>query len=245
MKRFGMLFFIVIVTLFKFTPANAGGHQLFGQVLMANVEDGKVDYPAIKADSRFQDYLDYLAHTNPDFFASRDEKLAFWINAYNALAIKGILDGKSPAGYFSRINFFTSNHDLAGRKIDLYDLERKILIPFGEPRIHFAIVCASTSCPKMVNEAYTASDLDRQLDMNTRAFINNKMKNRFDQSTKSGRISKIFDWFPKDFEAHSETVQQYLGKYVDDPVVAASLLQNEYMLWFHDYNWTLNGINPA
>jgi len=245
MKRFGMLFFIVIVTLFEFTPANAVDHQLFDQILKAYVSDGKVDYTAIKADSRFQDYLDYLADTDPESFATRDEKLAFWINAYNALAIKGILDGLSPDGFFSRISYFKSDHTLAGRKIDLYDLERKIIIPFNEPRIHFAIVCASSSCPTLTTEAYTASSLERQLDMNTRAFINNKMKNQFDQSTKSGRISKIFDWFPKDFEAHSETVQQYLGKYVDDPVVAASLLQNEYKLRFLDYDWTLNGLNPA
>ena len=245
MKRFGMLFFIVIVTLFEFTPANAVDHQLFDQILKAHVSDGKVDYTAIKADSRFQDYLDYLADTDPESFATRDEKLAFWINAYNALAIKGILDGLSPDGFFSRISYFKSDHTLAGRKIDLYDLERKIIIPFNEPRIHFAIVCASSSCPTLTTEAYTASSLERQLDKNTRAFINNNAKNRFDKNNKVGRISKIFDWFPEDFVAHSESVQQYLAKYIEDPAIADSLLQKEYKLKFLDYDWSLNGEKPA
>lgn len=245
MKRIGRLFLFAIVVFFEISPANAVDHQLFDQVLKAHVSDGIVNYPAIQADPRFQDYLDYLADTNPEFFATREEKLAFWINAYNALAIKGILDGLSPDGFFSRIRYFKSDHALAGRIIDLYDLEREIIIPFDEPRIHFAIVCASTSCPKLTTEAYTASSLERQLDKNTRAFINNMAKNRFDKNHKVGRISKIFDWFPEDFEAHSKTVQQYLGKYISDPAIAEFLLKNEYKLWFLDYDWTLNGESPA
>lgn len=245
MKASGRYIFLVLATFFMVPSALAGSHQLFDQVLRDHVEQGKVDYVAIKTDSRFQQYLDYLAITDPESFATRDEKLAFWINAYNALAIRGILDGLSPDGFFSRIAFFKTDFDLAGRKIDLYDLERKIIIPFGEPRIHFAIVCASTSCPKLASEAYTAVDLDRQLDRNTREFINNMMKNRFDHANRAGRISKIFDWFPQDFEMHSQSVQQYLGKYVDDPVIAQSLLRKEYQLWFHDYDWTLNGSDPS
>ena len=241
MKSIGRLFLFAIVAFFQISPVNAVDHQLFDQILKAHVSDGKVDYTAIKADSRFQDYLDYLADTDPETFATREEKLAFWINAYNALAIKGILDGLSPDGFISRISYFKSDHALAGRKIDLYDLERKIIIPFGEPRIHFAIVCASSSCPTLTTEAYTAGNLERQLDKNTRAFINDNAKNRFDKNNKVGRISKIFDWFSEDFEAHSKTVQQYLAKYIGDPAIAESLLKDEYKLRFLEYDWMLNG----
>ena len=238
------LYVIAVLSYFAISSANAASYQLFDQVLKAHVKDGFVDYPAIKANARFQQYLDYLADADPESFASRDEKLAFWINAYNALTIKGILDGLSPDGFFSRVTFFTTDYTLAGRQIDLYDLEQQIIIPLGEPRIHFAIVCASSSCPKLISEAYTANRLDQQLDQNTRSFINNESKNKFDKTYQTARISKIFDWFDQDFKAGAKTVQQYIGKYVDDPVVAKGLLSNEYQIFYSSYDWSLNGINP-
>jgi hypothetical protein len=117
--------------------------------LQAYVRDGQVDYAAIQTDDRFQAYIDYLETADPETLATRDEKLAFWINAYNALAIKGVLDGLSTGSLLARVGFFSADYSLAGRSIDLYDLEHEIIIPFGEPRIHFAIVCASASCPKI------------------------------------------------------------------------------------------------
>lgn len=224
--------------------ASANDHQLFDRVLDAHVLDGVVDYGAIQDDARFRQYLDYLETANPDSLATREEKLAFWINAYNALAIKAVLDGLSTAGFLSRINFFTTDFRLAGRQIDLYDLEHDVIIPFGEPRIHFAIVCASASCPKLISEAYTAATLDRQLERNARDFINNESRNRFDKSSKSARLSKIFDWYAEDFAAHSSTVQRYLAQYVDDPEIAEALYRDEYGIWYLDYDWSLNGSEP-
>ena len=123
---------------------STSNHELFDQVLLAHVNEGKVNYLAIKEDKRFKDYLIYLAETNPERFATDSEKLAFWINAYNALAIKGITDGLSPSGLFSRITYFKStDYELAGHDINLYDLEHDITIPFGEPRSHFPIVFSS------------------------------------------------------------------------------------------------------
>jgi hypothetical protein len=245
MKKLSTFILLAIVVFFENSTVYAIDHQLFDQVLKAHVADGVVNYPAIQEDSRYWDYLDYLAETNPDSFPTREEKLAFWINAYNALAIKGILDGQRPSGFLSRIHFFTKNYNLAGDKIDLYDLERKIIIPFGEPRIHFAIVCSSSSCPKLISEAYSADKLDLQLDKSARLFINNMDKNQFDINQKVARVSKIFDWFPEDFINHSETVQQYLGSYIDDPAIAESLLQNQFKLKYLNYDWSLNGENPA
>ena len=225
--------------------AGASEHDLFDQVLQKHVSQGKVNYSAIKQDNRFQQYLDYLAKTNPEKFSSESEKLAFWINAYNALAIKGILDGLSPDGFFSRITYFkTTDYDLAGRKMNLYDLERDIIIPFNEPRIHFAIVCASASCPKLIAEAYTADKLEQQLEKNTREFINNSFKNSFDVEKKRAGISKIFDWFPEDFSKHSGSVQKYLANYVDDTAVSNLLAEEKFSVSFLEYDWSLNG-NPV
>lgn len=225
--------------------ASANDHLLFDRVLNAHVRDGIVDYGAIQEDARFPQYLDYLEATNPDSLTTREEKLAFWINAYNALAIKGVLDGLSTAGFLSRIRFFTTDYSLAGRRIDLYDLEHDVIIPYGEPRIHFAIVCASASCPKLISEAYIAATLDQQLEQNTRDFINDESKNRFDKTSKSARISMIFDWFAEDFESQSTTVQRYLARYVDDPEIAEALHNEEYGIWYFNYDWSLNGSDPG
>ena len=244
MQRTRVIVFSVIVACFAIPPVSANEHALFDQVLRAHVRDGFVDYPAIQMDERFQAYIDYLETADPDSLATRDEQLAFWINAYNALAIKGVLDGLSTGSFVSRVNFFTVDYSLAGRQIDLYDLEHDVIIPFGEPRIHFAIVCASASCPKLISEAYLAATLDQQLERNTRAFINNESENRFDKTWKTARISKIFDWFADDFVAHSTTVQRYMAQYVDDAEIAGALRNDEYQIWFLGYDWSVNGVAP-
>jgi hypothetical protein len=244
MPRVIGLILSVIVTCFAVPSVSADDHQLFDQVLRAHVREGLVDYAAIQTDDRFQEYIDYLETADPDSLATRDEKLAFWINAYNALAIKGVVDGLSTGSFLARVRFFSADYSLAGRQIDLYDLEHEIIIPFGEPRIHFAIVCASASCPKSESEAYRAATLDQQLERNTRAFINNQSKNKFNKTRKTARISMIFDWFAADFEAHSKTVQQYLAQYVDDRDIATTLRNDEYQIWYFRYDWSLNGSKP-
>jgi hypothetical protein len=244
MQRVIGLILSIIIACFVIPTVSADEHQLFDQVLRTHVRDGHVDYAAIQADEQFQAYIDYLETADPDSLATRDEKLAFWINAYNALAIKGVLDGLSTGSFLARVRFFSADYSLAGRQIDLYDLEHEIIIPFGEPRIHFAIVCASASCPKLISEAYLATTLDQQLERNTRAFTNNQSKNKFDEEHKAARISMIFDWFADDFEAHSKTVQQYLAQYIDDQDVANALRNDEYQIWYLGYDWARNGSKP-
>ena len=219
-------------------------HQPFDEVLNANVADGKVNYPGIAADTRFTDYLNRLQPA-PEDLSMREAQLAYWINAYNALAIKGILDGKSPSTFFGRYGYFkATTYNVGGKEINLYDLERDVLIPIGEPRIHFAIVCASASCPKLLSEAYTADKLEQQLDRNTRAFINDASLNRFDRDKKIAYLSKIFDWFEEDFEKHSGSVQRYVARYVDDPELAKALESDSYKINYLKYDWSLNGVAP-
>ena len=204
------LFLMLATTSVSANPAD----DLFDGVLRDHVNQGFVDYPAIAQDLRFAEYLNYLTETDPDSFASREEKLAYWINAYNALAIKGILDGLSPDGFFARIEFFkTTDYALAGEEINLYDLERDIIIPFSEPRIHFAIVCASASCPVLKSEVYRAETLDAQLEDSATRFINDKEKNQFDIKLRIAKLSMIFDWFAEDFEKHSGSVAKYIRQY--------------------------------
>ncbi len=215
-------------------------HKLFDNIVKNHVIDGVVDYPAIAEDSTFNQYLEQLA--NPPATQSRDEQLAFWINGYNALAIHGILDGLSPSTFFGRIGYFkNAKYAIGGRSITLNDLERKIIIPYNEPRIHFAINCASASCPKLVSYAYSAQQLDQQLDTVTRNFINDSTRNRFDRQNKVAHLSKIFDWFKKDFEQHSGSVQKYVAQFVNDPKLAKELNSEQYRIKFLKYDWSLNG----
>ena len=226
-------------------PAGAAGEaqDAFAGLLRDNVSAaGAVNYPGIKADPRLAEYLGYLAAADPDSFATDQERLAFWINAYNALAIKGILDGLSPDGLFARVIFFRiTDYTLAGRQINLYDLERDIIIPFNEPRIHFAINCASASCPILGVAPYVADQLEPQLEAAARAFINDPAKNRFDLAANTASISKIFDWFRADFERAAGSVQKYLASYVADPEAAARLAQDGFEVRYLDYDWSLNG----
>ncbi|HEX9742852.1 MAG TPA: DUF547 domain-containing protein [Nitrospiraceae bacterium] len=229
------------------TPPNEFSHQAFDEVLQAHVQDGVVNYPAVATNARFAAYLDQLNRVDPDALPGRRHKLAFWINAYNAFAIKGILDGYSPLTTLGQWRYFIGKqYRVGGAVINLYDLEKKLLIPdFREPRIHFAIVCASQSCPKLRSQAFTADRLDGQLEENARAFVNDPTKNRFDRENHTAYLSKIFEWFEPDFRTHAESLLNFVRRYVNDPELAADLATQPYRVEFLDYDWHLNGVAYA
>jgi len=134
---------------------------------------------------------------------------------------------------------------VGGEPLNLYDLERKLLIPdFREPRIHFAIVCASQSCPQLRSRTYTPEMLNQQLEDSARRFMNDPTRNRFDRERKIAYLSKIFDWFRDDFVTHSGSLTSYVSQYVDDPDLAQELQLGKYEVVFLTYDWNLNGIPP-
>jgi hypothetical protein len=176
----------------------------------------------------------------------RQDQLAFWINAYNAFAVKGILDHYSPMTLWGRYRYFIGrDYQVGGTIINLYDLERQVLIEqFHEPLMHFAIVCASTSCPKLQPWAYQPDQLDHQLDHAARGFINDPTRNRYDRQQKVVSLSMIFQWFEKDFAGAAGSVLAYIARYVDDPELAKELAQPGYRIEYLEYDWSLNGIPP-
>jgi hypothetical protein len=192
-------------------------------------------------------YIQQLNRVNPTTLPTREDQLAFWINAYNAFAIKGIIDGYSPKTWAGKYSYFVSrDYMVGGAKVNLYAVERAILIPeFREPRIHFAIVCASRSCPKLRPWAFTADKLDQQLDDSAQLFINDPNRNVFDRRQKVAYLSKIFDWFTQDFVSHSGSLTKYVAQYVEDPELAQELAQGTYQVEFLEYDWSLNGIPPT
>jgi hypothetical protein len=221
-------------------------HNVLEQVLRSHVTEGRVDYPDVGRNRNFHEYVAQLDRLDPNRWRATPDRIAFWINAYNAFAIQGILDGYSPRTLWGRYRFFIARkYRVGGEPINLYDLERKILIPFQEPRIHFAIVCASHSCPKLQSWAYQGDRLDKQLDHVTRAFVNDPSRNRFDREQRIAYLSKIFDWYGDDFAAQAGSVQRFIARHIDDPALANEVATVPYTVEFLEYDWTLNGVPPG
>lgn len=221
-------------------------HQAWDRIVQSYVHDGQVNYPAIQASSRLDGYLGELNRIDPTKLSTRQHQLAFWINAYNAFAVKGILDHYSPMTLWGRYRYFIGrDYQVGGATINLYDLEREVLIEqFHQPLMHFAIVCASASCPKLQSWAYQPDQLDCQLERAAKEFINDPTRNRFDRRQKIASLSMIFQWFEKDFAGAAGSVLAYIARYIEDPGLAKELQQQGYRIEYLEYDWSLNGIPP-
>lgn len=223
----------------------AFSHDLFDQILREHVnEKGRVNYTQLKANpEKFEVYLDLLAAANLTEW-SYNEQLTFWINAYNALVIKGVIDHypttsvrkvKLFNGFFSRLKF-----QAAGKTYTLNEIEHGILREeFPDPRVHFAIVCASFSCPPLSNRAYTVEAIEERLETVTFNFIQNPEQVRIDRAKRRLYLSKIFKWYDDDFKEGYEGVADFLADYL--PPEDAEFLESEDVKFeYLNYDWTLN-----
>ena len=226
-------------------------------VWLAGGHASQLDYAAIKAErAQLKLYLDALsAVTRPEYDGwKKPEQLAFLLNAYNAYTVELILteypNVKSIKDLGSLIaspwkkKFFT----LLGKPHSLDDVEHgTIRAPgaFDEPRIHMAANCASISCPALRNEAFVADKLDAQLEDSVVRFLSDRSRNRFNTQTNRLEVSRIFDWYGKDFSSRSGTVAAWLARYADrladDAKTLASIQDARVRLAFLDYDWALNG----
>ena len=204
-----------------------------------NVQLALVDYPQLKTNGKLDIAYQQLSIFPIASLATKDEKLAFYINAYNILALKMVLDHwpiDSIKNVGSGVYQVWGNvaGSIGGRKVTLREIEHKILRPMAEPRIHFAIVCASVSCPDLRNEPYTASKLNVQLDEQVQQFLSNPDKG-LRVGTNAIELSAVFDWYKTDFNPVGG-VEAFVRRYRPD---LPALPMDEYI----DYDWTLNGIN--
>ena len=209
-------------------------HNAFTTLLKKYVTaDGVVDYKGFKKEqAKLQAYITSLSENMPTDNSSKKEKLAYWINAYNAMTVDLIVRNY-PLKSIKDINdpWEQKLWTLDGNKYDLETIEHEILRKMNEPRIHFAIVCASFSCPKLDNQAFTADKLEAQLTRVTKAFLADKNRNEI--SEKSIKISKIFDWFSKDFTENRSLID-FLNQYSEVTISPKAKKR------FKDYNWALN-----
>lgn len=211
------------------------------RMLRTHVCDGSVDYEGIRAEPGFAATVDAIADASLTGH-QREATMVFLINAYNVLSIKGILDGRSPRTALGKLRFFfRDTYEVAGETMSLNALEKKLLLPLGEPRVHFAIVCSSASCPPLRSEAYSVSRLDEQLEDNARLFLNDPAKNAFDVDRGEARLSKIFKWFSADFGETPERIQRFISPFVSDEVVAETLRSGRFKVRYMPYDWSLNG----
>jgi len=206
-------------------------------------DDGRVAYRDLQAQDQMAlaRYLGTLAEVRIAGMTENEEK-AFWINAYNAVIVHGVLRGLSAEGVLARQRFFRWYRvRIAGQDRSPDEIEHQILRKkFHDPRIHFALVCASTSCPKLRREAYVPERLDRQLDDATREFINDPTRNRIDMQQVA--LSKIFEWFAADFVSDAGSVSNFVARFVDADKQAILQAKKEDFTYL-EYDWTLNAQN--
>jgi Protein of unknown function, DUF547 len=205
------------------------------------VTDGYVDYTLWADNPRFDTLVKQIAQTDTSVM-NREQKLVFYINAYNILAARGILDGRSPGSLVGRYAYFKRDkYRVAGEHISLHELEHERIRPLKEPRIHFAIVCASASCPILRSEAYTLEHLDQQLNAAATEFINDNERNQFHLKQRRAALSSIFKWFEEDFVEAAGSTQAYVAQFVDDAATADLLKQASFEVDYLPYDWSLNG----
>lgn len=202
--------------------------------------EGRVAYRRLREEAagRLAAYLATLAAATPDALP-QPEALAFWINSYNAVIVAGVLDGHSPESLLGRYRMFRRYRQrVAGAARTPEDIEHGIVrARFPDPRVHFALVCAATSCPKLRREAYTGGRLDAQLDAQGREFLNDPRRNVIDPATGRVALSRIFEWFAGDFTRDGRPLADALAPYLGP--AQAELLRRR-APDFLPYDWTLN-----
>ncbi|MFK7770027.1 MAG: DUF547 domain-containing protein [Mariniblastus sp.] len=226
-------------------------HSAYNTLLQKHVDtDGMVNYKALHASSEdrqvLTQYLAQLGKADHSQTATKEAKLAYWINAYNALTIEGILrvypttSIRNHTAKFIGYNIW-KNLKLAtgGKEISLNDIEHEVLRKMNEPRIHFAIVCASIGCPRLLNEAYVAHRLEQQLVTNTRDFFSRSQNLRIDVNSKTLYLSSIMSWFGTDFGKTQVDQLKMISPYFPESAKKFSSAGG-YRIAFSDYNWNLN-----
>jgi len=260
-------FFFAFILLFAFDASAAFDHThaVWGALLKRHLVLGegarssRVDYTGMSHDrAQLGAYLKAVSDVTPEEYAGwqRAQKLAFLINAYNAFTVEKVLtrypDLKSIRDFGSVIGnpwkdrFFT----LLGKPQHLDGLEHDTIRArgaFDDPRIHFAVVCASIGCPMLREEPFDASRLDRQLDEQVVRFLGDRTRNRYADGKLE--VSKLFDWYEKDFSAGLrgiKSVEQFLGMYggllADAPADRTLIKDGRVKVRYLDYDWALNDV---
>ena len=265
-KRLFLVLFLLVAVKVTAVSASEFDHGVWDGLLQDHVQminqgqASQVDYRAfLKKRIELRTYLSKLSAVKTNEFSawSKPERLAFLINAYNAFTVELILtrypklDSIKDLGSLFRSPWKNEFIPLLGQMRSLDDVEHGMIRnpgDYDEPRIHFAVNCASIGCPALLNEAFTSEKLETQLETVTHAFLADRSRNRFNASTGRLEVSKIFDWYGDDFERgwggwHSldQFFAQYADSLADTPQTKNKLLAGDNRIRFLKYDWALNG----
>jgi len=208
-------------------------------------EQGRTDFNALAANRKdLDEFAAYVARvspgTSPELFPRRADVLAYHLNAYNALAMKGVVDEGVTDGFtsfFKRQLFFRFRKvTVGGVSMSLSAYENDVIRPLGEPRVHFALNCMVRSCPRLPQEAFSADELEAQLEVAAREFLNDQRNVRIDAAAREVWLSSILDFYTRDFapDGKRESLIGYVNRYRDEPIDPGFAVK------FIPYDWTLN-----
>ena len=205
--------------------------------------NGKADYRAIIENpyniNQFVSFIGRVSPKNhPEYFQTKEDCLAYWINAYNALIIKLMIDNPNKNILdisWGHLVWFT-RFRVGNEKISLYNIEHKILRRL-DPRIHFAISCGSKSCPPLGRRIFLGNTLESQLNESTSRFINDSKNVYIDHQNKIVYLNKIFKWYKKDFG----NVKKFIINYLEEPVEYSQI--KTYSIKYNHYSWASNSLN--
>ena len=243
------------------SAAAAFDHGSWNEVLGKFVDDrGLVNYAGIAESAAFREYLKRLADFNAAALKDDGVRLAFWINAYNALTIRAVL--RTLGGDRAKWSEYSildqkidgqslwkgMSFDVGGGRWTLDAIEHEILRKrdgLRDPRIHVALVCAAGSCPPLWNRAYLGREVKEQLAAAMRRFVSDPRQCAIDGKKRTIRISRVFDWYAADFtdprfSPRAESIPAFLARSVDDAALARSLRTGDWRVEYFEYNWKLN-----
>ncbi len=225
-------------------------HEALGRVLAEFADsDGRLAYAELKRrpddlEAYYRLAAAYSPDSHPDLFPTEADRLAYWLNAYNAAAIKIVLDhypveSVRDVGLLPLAGFFYFRRPIfGGRAVSLYRLENDIVRPrFGDPRVHFALNCASRGCPRLPREPFDPARLNEQLDREARRFMAEERNLQIDHEARTVTLSSVFDWHRSDFPAD---LLQYAALYLPEDRGEALAAAADYEVEYRPYDWRLN-----
>ncbi|MBI1268611.1 MAG: DUF547 domain-containing protein [Cryomorphaceae bacterium] len=236
------------ICLFTFICVFLPGNLLFGQnlkpdyydrldaFLAAYVHDGLVDYALVKRDQATSAWVTEIASAGLEE-TSPAERQAFLINAYNLLVIHAVAEAYPVNSVLDLSGFFDQKkYAVAGQSMTLNELEKTHLLKeFGDPRFHFVLVCGAVDCPPIADKAYRPERLEQQLEVQTRAALNDPNFIRVTEDQQKASLSQIFEWYASDFGGSKSSALAYINRYRRPPINAGAAVT------FYPYDWSLNG----
>ena len=225
------------------SPGAAVAQAAWAQVLQRFVDDrGEVDFPALAAaPTDLETYVRHVADTPPEAYPDFPTRLAYMINAYNALSMFNVLRSGIPDTHagFNKLTFFVfRKFEIGGQRMSLRSFENDVIRPYArsrqDPRIHFALNCSALSCPVLPRAPFTGAGLDAELERETWAFFARPENYRVDAATGTVWLSELLDFYPEDFVPRpAASLLEYASRYVAQPAPAG------YSVRFTPYDWTI------